>query len=278
MFRGRELLIASMHHKDQVIAPILEKSLGVNCRVPAGFNTDQFGTFAGEVERKTDAVSTARAKCERALDLFGGDLVIASEGSFGPHPHLFLINANEEFLVLIDRKNGLEIIGRHVTWDTNFLGAQILSLGELSPIAEQAKFPSHGLIVRNRQSEYTYLVKGLTDWASLYTSVWTCLNRFGEAFVETDMRAHMNPTRMEAIRMATDQLVKQIESRCPECEWPGFGISETVTGLPCQLCGSPTRAPLKNIYSCKKCGFENSIFFPSGQRTESPLYCDYCNP
>jgi hypothetical protein len=50
MFVGRNLLIATKHEKVKVIAPILEKELGVKCFVLKGLDTDKFRTFSGEVE------------------------------------------------------------------------------------------------------------------------------------------------------------------------------------------------------------------------------------
>ena len=43
-----------------------------------------------------------------------------------------------------------------------------------------------------------------------------------EAFIETDMRAFKNPTRMEAIEKATENLIENIQSECPKCQSPGF--------------------------------------------------------
>ncbi|WP_229359370.1 hypothetical protein [Flectobacillus major] len=52
MFQGRRLLIATKHQKQKVIAPILEKELGVVCVVLPELDTDKLGTFTGEVNRK----------------------------------------------------------------------------------------------------------------------------------------------------------------------------------------------------------------------------------
>ena len=54
MFEGRKLLIATKHKKEIVIAPILEKELGVTCFVAPDLDTDELGTFTGEVERRDD--------------------------------------------------------------------------------------------------------------------------------------------------------------------------------------------------------------------------------
>ena len=48
MFKGRLLLIATKHKKEEIISPIFEKELGVRCVVPEHLDTDLLGTFTGE--------------------------------------------------------------------------------------------------------------------------------------------------------------------------------------------------------------------------------------
>ena len=69
MFSGRNLVIATKHEKERVIAPVLELELGVKCFTTPNLNTDELGTFTGEVERKDVPVMTARKKCLRAMGL-----------------------------------------------------------------------------------------------------------------------------------------------------------------------------------------------------------------
>jgi hypothetical protein len=77
MFEGRRLLIATKHQKEQVIAPILEEGLGVQCIVPENYDSDIFGTFSGEIDRKDTALETVRAKCLMAMEQFDSDLFSA---------------------------------------------------------------------------------------------------------------------------------------------------------------------------------------------------------
>ncbi len=149
MFQNRRLVIATKHQKEKVIAPLLEKELGVACFVPEDFDTDALGTFTGEIERKLDPIATVREKCLRAMDESGCDLGVASEGSFGPHPVMLLASADDEFLIFIDRRNNLEIIAREISPLTNFDGKEIRNERELMEFADQVRFPSHGLILRN---------------------------------------------------------------------------------------------------------------------------------
>jgi hypothetical protein len=125
MFKGRSLIIATKHEKEKIIGPLLENSIGVISFVDPNFDTDMLGTFSGEVERELDPIATARKKCLLAMELSNCDLGIASEGSFGPHPSLFFVSADDEFLIFIDKKNDLEIIVRELSTETNFNGSKI---------------------------------------------------------------------------------------------------------------------------------------------------------
>ncbi|MBL0883215.1 MAG: hypothetical protein IBJ16_07730, partial [Chitinophagaceae bacterium] len=96
--------------------------------------------------------------------------------------------------------------------------------------------------------------------------------------VETDMRAMFNPTRMKVIEKATEKLIEKIQSACPECQMPGYSITDAKSGLPCDLCGSPTRSVLAYIFQCTHCGFSEEKKYPHNKQTEDPMYCDRCNP
>lgn len=278
MFEDRNLIIATKHKKEDVIAPILEKELGVKCFVSSDLDTDLLGTFTGEIERKEDPVSSARNKCYMAMELTNCDLAIASEGSFGPHPTLFFIPADDEILVFVDKKNGLEIIAREISTESNFNGSEIKTEKNLLKFAAKANFPSHGLILRKSKDEYSNIEKGITDAAVLSKVFFKLINDFGTAFVETDMRAMYNPTRMKIIERAAKKLIKKINTLCPVCNMPGFGITDAKEGLPCEICNFPTRSTISYLYSCQKCSYKKEEKYPKGKQTEDPMYCDYCNP
>lgn len=278
MFEGRTLLVVTKHGKEKVIAPILEKELAVNCVFTENFDTDIFGTFTGEIDRKDDPVATARNKCILALDLTNYDLAVASEGSFGPHPSMFFVPVDDEFLVFIDRKNDLEIIARELSIETNFNGSEIRTEKELDEFAENVKFPSHGLIIRKAKNDFSEIVKGITSKKQLKISFNHFLSKYGTSFVETDMRAMHNPSRLRVIEKVTKQLADKINTQCPECKTPGFGVQEVRKGLPCEFCNSPTNSTLSYIYSCQRCSFSKEVIHPDGKTTEDPMWCDRCNP
>ena len=277
-FEGRTLVIASMHRKEEVLKPLLEQGLGITVQVAEGLNTDLLGTFSGEVARLADPLSTARKKCELALDLSGRDLALASEGSFGPHPAAFFLPANEEWLLLVDRKNNLEIHARHLSLETNFSGQEFSSLEKLNAFASKVGFPSHGLILRKSKEELTGMHKGITDPTLLRKAAVKLLESQKSGYVETDMRAMYNPSRMLVIGETAQLLLQKLNSHCPSCQFPGFSVTSAVPGLPCSLCGTPSSAALAHLLVCSHCQHEAKVSFPHGKKTEDPQYCQVCNP
>lgn len=277
-FRNRNLVIATMHAKEQVIAPIMESELKVYCTTISDLDTDVLGTFTGEVERVSDPISTARFKCLLALELCDADLAIASEGSFGAHPDIFFAKANEEIVMLLDVKHGLEIVGKFLTTETNFDGKEVNSIPELHAFAESVQFPEHALIMRSGQNKTDKLIKGIKDFKTLEKSWEDFRSQFGSVWVETDMRAMFNPTRMKAIQNAALRLIENIKSICPVCDAPGFVSQQADLGLPCSLCNRPTRSVLSLYYSCLICFYSENRSRPDARISEDPMYCDFCNP
>ena len=83
-------------------------------------------------------------------------------------------------------------------------------------------FPSHAVVamgVSAGQPEPSQgLYKGLTTPGSLETAVHELLGRGGVAHIESDMRAHVNPTRMQAIERAARDLARLALSGCRVAE------------------------------------------------------------
>jgi len=278
IFRNRKLVIATKHKKEQAIQPLLEKSIEVDCVLPDSLDTDQLGTFSGEVERKLDPLQTARLKCEMAMEETGCDLAVASEGSFGQHPSIIFASADDEIVLLLDRKNNLEIIGRKISTDTNFGGKEVKTVEEGVKFAVDHGFPEHAMILRKRLNDSERIYKNINEQSDLINRLEEFLHDFESAWIETDMRAMYNPKRMNVIAQATDNLVDNIVNCCPTCDTPGFQVDEVESGLPCGLCTLPTRSTLAFKYKCSTCDFEERKYYPHGKEKEDPMYCDICNP
>ncbi|WP_298153992.1 DUF6671 family protein [Flavobacterium sp.] len=277
-FAGRKLLIVTKHGKEAVIAPVLEKVLDVQCLVATDFDTDKLGTFSGEVRRKRDVLETLREKCRQGLAMYQLDLAVASEGSFGMHPTVFIAPADDELVMLLDLRNGIEIVSRELSLDTNFNGAQISNEADFLSFLETVKFPSHGIIIRKAASALEGMEKGIVAMDVALAVFRKFLAAFGSAYVETDMRACYNPSRMLVIEKAVNKLVARASTLCPDCGIPGFGAIDAVAGLRCSFCGSPTKSILYVLDGCQKCGFTERRYHPRGVTVEDPAYCDHCNP
>ena len=277
-FEGRSIVIATKHKKQHGIAPLLEKELGVNCIVPENLDTDLLGTFCGEIERVLSPTDAAKQKCMIAMELTGTDLAVASEGSFGAHPLLYFLPADDELLVLIDKKNGLEITVREVSTKTNYNAKEVSSEEDLLAFAQGALFPGHALILKDKKEGYTAIAKGIVDAKELLETFRQFIATYVSVYVETDMRAHLNPSRMEVIEETTKKLIAKIKTTCPSCQTPGFGIKDATPGLPCENCKAPTKSTLYHVYACQKCNHTHEAYFPNGKQEEDPTYCDRCNP
>ena len=277
-YAGRRVALLTQHGKERVLAPLLGSALCCRVERVAGYDTDRFGTFTRDIPRAGTQLEAARKKARVGMELSGLPLGLASEGSFGPDPMMGMFAWNVELLLWIDDERGLEIVG--VTQGkTNF--AHLLAAGweEAENFARQAGFPGHFLVVRPEGENDPRIRKGIAEWAALRAAFDEALaqseNR--RVFLETDMRAHANPTRMENIGLAGAVLARKLCSLCPACGTPGFWLVERVVGLPCADCGAPTRETRAEIHGCLQCAHR-----VTRERIDKECVgaerCDYCNP
>jgi hypothetical protein len=278
---GRTAVLATMHHKERVIAPLLGRFLGLQVQVPPGFDSDPFGTFSRDVARTGSALEAARAKIAAGFaQLPEARVGLASEGSFGPHPELPFISMGLELVLLVDRDSGLELAGWHGAPAPYAIGKRITSLAELRAFAARAGFPVQGLVVMGvadgQPAPARALFKQLDTRDALEACVGALLAEHGEAWVETDLRAHRCPRRMRRIARASLALVRAWRSRCPACGQPGFVPGEAVRGLPCAWCLAPTALARGHRQQCRHCGHET--LRPVRRMLADPAHCDRCNP
>lgn len=279
-FVGRTLILGTKHKKERVLAPILERELGVRIVVPDNFDTDKFGTFTLDIARKGSQLETARRKAMAVMDLLDADLCLVSEGSFGTHPNIPFVQSNLELVLLVDRKHGFEIHGHYRSEETNAASLYVSSVVEAKQFAEEIGFPHHGLVVRRSERSKRDIFKDISSYKDLEEKVSYLLNKFfvKKVYLETDLRAHANPTRMKNIEQAAVDLIKNIKSACPECATPGFAVIDVVRGLPCGGCGQKTDLPLTVVRECQKCKFKHHYPYSESKTYADPGTCGYCNP
>lgn len=274
-------VLATMHGKEKVIAPLIERFLGLRIEAASGLSTDRFGTFSRDVERTGSQLDAARAKIRAAYDTVPGSQIgLSSEGSFGPHPLIPYLTLEREIVMLIDRTAGLELIGHYATPNTNFSHAMVEDADAANAFAQRVGFPDHGIIVAGCRDGLPApdiaLIKDIATTEDLTSAIDCVISLCSVAFVETDMRAHRNPKRMRAIKRATIDLIRRFRSLCPQCGWPGFAVTERIAGLPCAWCDQPTQLARAEVMSCGGCGWRDERAVAATK--SAPDYCDFCNP
>lgn len=279
---GQLAVLATMHGKEQVIAPVLQDRLGLRIVLPNGLDTDRFGTFTRDVPRTGTQRDAARLKALAGLEIVqNASVAVASEGSFVSHPQIPLVPLAFEMVLLIDRNTGLELVGTDESVDTNYGHVLAQDRAAALGFAARAGFPAHGVVVMavrdDAPAPRELLVKDIADEAALLAAVDRAIALSGSAFVEADMRAHRNPKRMAAIARAAENLVERFASRCPGCGMPGFGVVEILRGLPCRDCGSATMRARGSRLCCSGCGHEVVRLVEAGTLAE-PYACSLCNP
>lgn len=277
-YAGRPIALLTQHGKERVIAPVLEPALGCRVELVTGYDTDRLGTFTREIPRAGSQLEAGRRKARIGMELSGLSLGLASEGAFGPDPMAGLFPWNVEIVVFIDDEAGIEIVGRAQGPARH---AHVLS-GEWAAaerFAREAGFPEHHLVARPEGENDPRVKKGIAAREELEAAfAWAqAQSASGLVFLENDLRAHANPTRMERIREAAEDLAARLASHCPACGAPGFWLVERIPGLPCADCGAPTRETRAEVHGCVKCAYR-----ATRERTEprhaDPGRCDYCNP
>jgi hypothetical protein len=277
-YEGQEVALLTQHGKEHVLATVLDEAVGCRVRRVDGYDTDLLGTFTRDIPRAGTQLEAARTKARLGMKLSGLPLGLASEGAFGADPMTGLFPWNTEVLIWIDDRQGLEVVGI-AQGKANHGHLLTPDWTAAAAFAEHCRFPGHQLVVRPDSQDDPRIRKGIGSWADLETGfAWARqVSSNGQVFLETDVRAHANPTRMENIRRAAEDLASKLCSPCPECGAPGFWCIERVPGLPCEWCGAPTQETQADVLGCVKCT-HRVTHQRSDRTTADPARCDYCNP
>ncbi len=277
-YSGETVFFATKHSKEKVLDPLLSQ-VGLNC-VRVDVDTDLFGTFSGEVERAGTVRETLRLKTSAAAMLQpNARFLLASEGSFGPHPLIGFIQSDHEALLLVDQKLKTEIYVEEISTETNHAEIEFGPRDDLHAFLEKIGFPSHGVIVKPKGNSSLVF----KDCRTMHAIGQAIIDSFMaslevKVILSTDMRANFNPTRMKIIEKAGVKLIQTICSLCPDCKTPGFAISKGVPGLRCEVCSEPSRITKDVVWSCVKCSYSEQKERPDGLRSITAAECEFCNP
>lgn len=268
--------LGTMHGKAAAIAPPLAR-LGIAVEVPAGLDTDRFGTFTGEVPRAGTMVEAARAKAKTAIAASGLRVGLASEGAYGPHPVVPFLARGLELLLWHDSGTGQEIV-ETLTDDTPaYDQAEVTAPADCDAFLARIGFPATAVVVAPAADPARPVAKGIRDRTALDAAlqlVWAT----GPARITTDMRAHMNPRRMATIARLAARFAERLGQTCPACGAPGWGRLRQVPGLPCACCGGPSLLAQGEVHGCTACGAERLVGRDDGQTAADPGHCPECNP
>ena len=272
-YRGIEAVITTQHSKEKLIAPALI-ALGIEL-IHHKFDTDTLGTFSGEIPRTLPQRDTALKRTRIGMDATGIEYGLASEGSIGPDPIIPFINSAVESIAWIDDVNGIEIVEFERGTEVVAAKIEVSSLNVLGDFLDRADFPNHALIAYSAGKQGP-IYKGLRDLAELENAVGA-LTKTGSAIIESDLRAHMSPSRSEVIRRCAEKLAKRLQKLCARCETPGFGVIANLYGLSCEECGEKVEQAVRGeLKGCAKCEYKEEKL--NGKESVSPAQCGSCNP
>lgn len=265
------IALLTQHAKQGAVeAPL--RGAGFVVETISSFDTDTLGTFTGEVGRKGSQLDAATAKAKLAAQLSGQRYGLGSEGSFGPDPHIGLTAWASEVLAWWDADTQRLIHAVVQGPETNYEQTTAATCDEARIFATSVGFPEHGVIVG--KPGQAFFRKDIHDWQALEQQVRGALAQ-GPVWLETDMRAHRNPTRMAMIRRAAEQLAGLLQSHCPACQSIGFGEVSPIYGATCEACGTATTALKAKVTRCTVCAHavEETV-----RKTVPAARCPYCNP
>jgi hypothetical protein len=274
VYKNESISLTSKHMKELAIQDVMRDMLGAYLNI-VNLDTDTLGTFTGEVERAGSPRDVVVKKCLWGLEHTNSNIGIASEGTFGPHPYLPFCACDHEILMFIDKRYNFELAVSTVTENTNYDSKLVSHIDDLLTFAYRVGFPTHGLILSDDKK---INIKGITDEKILLQQFHTMqvANNGGPILVQTDMRAHMNPTRMSVIRETAEKLCYRLLSLCPSCSCPGWGLVDRMVGLPCEQCGEETGNIKAEIYGCVRCSYRETLHCDADKLDW--WYCNNCNP
>jgi hypothetical protein len=261
-----------------LIKPAFDTSVGCNIfEIP--LDTDQLGTFTGDISRLDPPLETAIKKARLGMSHSGTALGIASEGSIGPDPIVPFLHSDIEHLVFVDDENEIFISETFRSFDITLSTIIVGRNDDLSEFLQKADFPNHKLIVRPNKTDQSASIKGIDNLQYLSEAIEhsSKISPDGLVVVESDLRAMSSPSRQKNIEKVAALLALRISQLCPDCNLPGWGCVRYEKGLTCSDCGSENQLAIRQeVLGCAKCEFTKLGKLIATEL--GPANCDFCNP
>jgi predicted Zn-ribbon and HTH transcriptional regulator len=275
-YRGATVVLPTLHNKGVLAQEAFKEHLDMDV-IELHEDTDQFGTFSGDVERKLSPKESAIAKAKLGLTQTDYQYALASEGTIGADPTIPFANSDLEVVVFLDSINDLIISHTHHSFEISACTHEYIEGEDLEKFLTKADFPNHQLIVKCLDSDIRALAKGISNRADLMKVLdQTKKEGLKKIVIESDLRAHASPSRAQNIKQAFKELAIRISSLCPECESPGWGVTSAVRGLPCTDCGEESDAIKAHVFGCISCSYVAEAD-PIATSID-PSRCSWCNP
>ena len=275
-WHDKVIKLATKHQKEQVIAPLFLSNLNSHVQV-CPVDTDELGTFTGEIPRQDTPFQTCLKKASLAAHASKDGLGLANEGSFGPHPMFPVLPSDHEIMVLVDLNQKTVISEQHLSFNTNHHHIVANKATCLQQFLIQAKFPEHALCIQDNVS-LQVLEKGIQSDRVLNDLLIIGFEKYTDLLITTDMRAMYNPTRMTVIEELTKKFLMKCQSLCPVCDYPGYAIIDKDDYLPCRDCSLKTTLYAREKIQCVCCKHVEWRSRSDGLLFADPKYCLYCNP
>ena len=275
---GQVAVLTTKHEKLPLIAPPFSQLINLEIK-QCNEDTDQLGTFSGEVERNLPPLETAIKKAKLGMDKAGVSLGLASEGSIGPDAEVGFFTSNVEYLVFVDDTQDLVISEVFRSFDICAGNLVTEPESEISAFLAKVDFPNHKLIVTPNSGPKNSVVKGIGSWDELKNAiVFNAKHSLdGKVVIQSDLRAHCSPSRQKNIKNVAVLLAKRIATLCVKCQVPGRGRVAYERGVKCLGCGEiKLNAIKREILGCTKC--EHRELGDVIREFLDPSQCDFCNP
>jgi hypothetical protein len=277
MYSGKVAVLTSKHQKLSLIAPKFEEHSGMKV-LETALDTDQLGTFSGEILRTGTPLDTAIAKARLGMRASGSLLGLASEGSIGPDPLVPFTVSNIELVVFVDDERGIIVYEPYRSFEIAHATTTSSTGDDLQDYLEKVGFPEQKLIVRPNAGQGE-IKKGIGESSELQQAVVSAAAASSDrlARIECDYRAMHSPSRRLNIARAAELLAIRLTQICSRCHSPGFGKVIYERGLSCEGCGEfdadAITAELKACVSCDHTELGQLIAL-----TLAPAKCHSCNP
>lgn len=273
-YSGARVAFATMHGKEHLAREPFRNILQAAVTAVPDLDTDQFGTFAGEIQRTLSPVEAARTKVRLGMRRAGSPFGLASEGTFSSG--FGLQTEHHEVLLFADDTRGFELLEATVTSSPLVPARRVTSVDAGVRFAEAAGFPRQGIVLTGGAAG-THVFKNFAKFSALTEQLDGMFGPGDESVtIAPDYRAHRCPSRREVITALARRMALRLDTACPSCDAPGFGRVDVERGLPCADCDSATRMIAADVFRCVRCPATERR--PRNIRAAAAEWCDHCNP